>query len=91
MRLLVAIALAFTLSSGPALAAEVTRDFQVTGWSCGGCAKKTASIVRKLPGVRAATPDVDRATLTVSFEDTAIAAADIAAAIRAAGYSCPVP
>ncbi|MEW5854044.1 MAG: heavy-metal-associated domain-containing protein [Myxococcota bacterium] len=91
MRMLAGAVLALTLGTETAMAAVVTKDFGVQGWSCGGCANKTVSAVKKLHGVSDARADVDRATLTVTYDDAVIAAGDIAQTVKKLGYSCPVP
>lgn len=65
---------------------SVTRRFDVTGMSCGGCERSLTSAVSRLPGVSAvAASHVDQ-TATVTYDETAVTPEAIAAAIRDAGY-----
>ena len=69
---------------------SVTRRFDVTGMSCGGCERSLTQAVSRLPGVSAvAASHVDR-TATVTYDESTVTPDTITAAIRDAGYS-PAP
>lgn len=73
---------------GSAFAGSVSKDFNVSGWSCDSCAKKTIAEVKKVEGVTEATADADKGILTVTFDDAKVKDDAISAAIKKAGYSC---
>jgi copper chaperone CopZ len=65
---------------------SVTRRFDVTGMSCGGCERSLTRAVSQLPGVSAVDAShVDR-TATVTYDENAVTPDAIAEAIRDAGY-----
>jgi len=69
---------------------SVTRRFDVTGMSCGGCERSLTRAVSRLPGVSAvAASHVDQAA-TVTYDEHAVTPETITAAIREAGYE-PAP
>ena len=80
--------LAMTLMASSAFAGEVTKDFTVTGWSCGSCAGKTITAVKKLDGVKDAKADAEKGVLTVTFDDAKIKQDKIQESIKASGFGC---
>jgi copper chaperone len=65
---------------------SVTRRFDVSGMSCGGCERSLASAVSRLPGVNAvAASHVDQ-TATVTYDENTVTPEAITTAIRDAGY-----
>ena len=93
MRSLVSALLALLLLAAPAasLAADVTQDFPVKGWSCEGCSARTASAVKAVKVVRTAKADFARKLVAVAFDDAQTSADAIRAAIEKAGFGCPLP
>jgi copper chaperone CopZ len=72
--------------SGAALAAEQSLSLKVEGWHSKGDGYKTEQAVRQVKGVRSATADSAKKSLTVVFDDAATSAAEIQKAITGAGY-----
>lgn len=79
---LAALLLAFAAS-----AAEQTASFKIAGWHSKGDALKTEAAVKALPGVKSTSADVPAKTLSVTFDDAAATAAQVAKAVEGAGYS----
>lgn len=80
--------LATMLMAGSVFAADVTKEFTVTGWSCGSCAGKTVAAIKKLDGVKDAKADAEKGMLTVTFDDAKIKHDKIQESIKASGYGC---
>lgn len=80
--------LAMTLMTSSVFAAEVTKEFSVTGWSCGSCAGKTVTAIKKLEGVKDAKADAEKGVLTVTFDDAKVKQDKIQESIKASGYGC---
>lgn len=58
----------------------------ITGMACGGCAANIASALRAIDGVLEAEVSHVEGTAEVSFDNTQVQAAQLKAAIEAAGY-----
>lgn len=59
---------------------------KVKGMVCGGCKAGVENAVKKLPGIKSAEASLDKAELTVEFDETKAALADIKAAVVKAGF-----
>jgi len=68
------------------MSATVTRQFAVTGMNCQGCVRSVTGALRVVPGVESVDVSLERATATVAYDDTAVEATAIVAAIEAAGF-----
>jgi copper chaperone CopZ len=86
MRKLIAIA-AFALLSGSAFANEVKTTMQVTGWHCAGCAEETTAALKKVKGVKSVDADFDTNKIVVAYDDSKVKPADLAKAVKKAGYT----
>lgn len=64
----------------------VTRTIRVQGVTCPDCIATIAGSVKRLPGTRRVSGNVDRGLVTVAFEPGSVSVQDVAAAIEAAGY-----
>lgn len=73
---------------GVSHAKEVSQEFSVEGWTCAGCAKKTAKVVRVMKGVKKAETNLDKKVLVVAFDDAVVQAADIEKAIKTGKPGC---
>ena len=60
--------------------------FEVRGMHCASCALLIDDVVEELPGVNSCQTDTRRDRSVVRYDPTAVAPADIVAAIRDAGY-----
>ncbi len=60
--------------------------FDITGMSCSACSSRVQKTVSALAGVHAADVNLLKNSMTVSFDETKLAAADIIAAVTRAGY-----
>ncbi|NRA83009.1 MAG: cadmium-translocating P-type ATPase [Gammaproteobacteria bacterium] len=78
-------AIALILGNGYQLA-EQQLKFQVSGWSCAGCANKTITALKQLPGIKEANSNAATDTLTVSFYVGAVKPAQFAIQAQALGY-----
>ncbi len=56
---------------------------------CDNCKQSIEGALNPLPGVDIATVDVDNATVTVEYDQSAISRDDIVAAIEEQGYDVP--
>lgn len=56
---------------------------------CNHCKMSIEGALNPLPGVDLATVDVDKATVTVEYDQTAISREDIVTAITEQGYDVP--
>jgi len=65
---------------------SVTRRFDVTGMSCGGCERSLKSAVSRLPGVSVVAASHEDQSATVTYDEGTVTPEAIAAAIRDAGY-----
>ncbi|WP_282782836.1 heavy metal translocating P-type ATPase, partial [Phaeodactylibacter xiamenensis] len=66
---------------------NTTKDrFPVTGMSCASCSASVESILKKLPGVHAASVNFANATAAVEFDNTVISQQELQAALQAVGY-----
>jgi len=74
------------LFSGAAFATEVTQTLEVSGWHCKGCSGKTEAAVKKVNGVKDVKADLDKKTVTVTFDDAATKKSDIEEAVKAQHY-----
>lgn len=62
-----------------------TRNFQVTGMHCGGCARTVRGQVEQVPGVQILQIDAPTATLTIEV-DPSVQDVDVVSAVERAGY-----
>lgn len=83
-RILLTVALLFAAST--LHAAIASRTFAITGWSCEGCARKTVSVVKRVPGVKDARADLASGKLVLTVDDAAFDAAAARTAIERLGY-----
>ncbi|MFE9695129.1 heavy-metal-associated domain-containing protein [Micromonospora sp. NPDC005806] len=77
-----------TIDSAPAAAetnAGARSTYQVSGMTCGGCAKKVTGHVSEITGVTDVRADVAAGTITVASENP-LDTADVRAAVQRAGY-----
>jgi copper chaperone CopZ len=82
MKKLSTLAFAAVLAlSGTAFAKETSTTLKVSGWSCGGCANKTAKAVKKVSGVKEAKSDKATNSITVTYDDALTTVAAIETAI----------
>lgn len=65
---------------------SVTRRFDVTGMSCGGCERSLTKAVSRLPGVNKVSASHAEQTATVTYDENSVTPQAIVAAIRDAGY-----
>ncbi len=56
---------------------------------CGHCKQSIEGALNPLPGVDLATVDIDSATVTVEYDQSAISREDIVGAIQEQGYDVP--
>ncbi len=68
------------------MSAIVRKEFGVDGMSCGGCAGSVTRAVSQLPGVRKVNVSVTDKSAIVEYDDAAVDAATIVAAIEGAGF-----
>ena len=64
----------------------VKKEFTVGGMHCGGCAGSVTRAVSHLPGVRKVDVSLENKAATVEFDNGAVDAAAIVAAIEGAGF-----
>ena len=83
-KLIAAAALAFLPAT--AFAGEATTTLKVNGWHCTGCAEETAAAIKKVKGVKSATPDFDKNQVVVAYDDSKVKAGDLEAAVKKTGY-----
>ncbi|HER25939.1 MAG TPA: heavy metal translocating P-type ATPase, partial [Rhodospirillales bacterium] len=67
--------------------AQVT--LPIEGMTCATCAARIEKVVNKLPGIDSATVNLATEQAHVSFDDAAVGAAQIVAAITKAGFTVP--
>ncbi len=63
-----------------------TLRFDITGMSCAACSARVEKAVSSLPGVTEASVNLLKNSMSASFDDTALTATDIVAAVEKAGY-----
>jgi Cu+-exporting ATPase len=74
-----------TMAAADAQPVRVQRvQLEITGMSCGACAKRVEKVLNKLPGVRASVNFATRVATIDADEDTA--PAELCEAVRGAGY-----
>jgi Cu+-exporting ATPase len=78
--------LAVSLLSLGALAAEKTETIKVSGWHCGGCAARTEAALKDVKGVQTVAADKTKKSVTVTYDDTKVARADLDKAITESGF-----
>ncbi|HUJ26928.1 MAG TPA: heavy-metal-associated domain-containing protein [Myxococcales bacterium] len=78
--------LAVTLLSLGALAAEKTETIKVSGWHCGGCAARTEAALKDVKGVSTVAADKNKKQVTVTYDDSKVARADLDKAIVDSGF-----
>jgi copper chaperone CopZ len=78
--------LAVSLLSLGALAAEKTETIKVSGWHCGGCAARTESALKDVKGVSTVAADKAKKEVTVTYDDSKVARADLDKAITESGF-----
>ena len=74
------------LIAGSVSAAERVATLKISGWHSKGDALKTQLAVQAVKGVKAATPDVPKKTLVVTFEEAQATQAQLEKAVVNAGY-----
>ncbi len=84
MKKLIAASL-LTFSLG-AFAAEKTETIKVSGWHCGGCAARTEAALKDVKGVTTVAADKNKKQVTVTYDDTKVARADLDKAITDSGF-----
>ncbi len=60
--------------------------FTVTGMACAACSARVQRTVEKLPGVRACAVNLLKGDMVADYDEAAVTAEQIAAAVTAAGY-----
>ena len=62
------------------------QKFDVTGMTCSACSAHVEKSVRKLAGVQSVAVNLLQNTMAVEYDDKALTAAEICAAVKAGGY-----
>jgi copper chaperone CopZ len=73
--------------AGAARAGDQTLNLKMSGWHSKGDAYKTEQVVKQVKGVKEASADPSRKTLTVVYDDKAATESEVMKAITNAGYS----
>ncbi|HEU4883803.1 MAG TPA: cation transporter [Longimicrobium sp.] len=64
-----------------------TIQLKVGGMSCGHCQSAVQSALRRQPGVRAATVNLEGGTAQVEYDPVAVTPAQLTAAVAEEGYT----
>ena len=64
----------------------MTEQFAVTGMTCAACSAHVEKAVSRLSGVQSAPVNLMLGSMTVTYNEKAVAESDIIAAVKAAGY-----
>lgn len=64
----------------------MTEQFAVTGMTCAACSAHVEKSVSRLSGVQSAPVNLMLGSMTVTYDEKAVAESDIIAAVKAAGY-----
>lgn len=64
----------------------MTEQFAVTGMTCAACSAHVEKAVSRLSGVQSAPVNLMLGSMTVTYDEKAVAGSDIIAAVKAAGY-----
>ena len=64
----------------------MTEQFAVTGMTCAACSAHVGKAVSRLSGVQSAPVNLMLGSMTVTYDEKAVAESDIIAAVKAAGY-----
>ena len=64
----------------------MTERFAVTGMTCAACSAHVEKAVSRLSGVQSAPVNLMLGSMTVTYDEKAVAESDIIAAVKAAGY-----
>lgn len=64
----------------------MTEQFAVTGMTCAACSAHVEKAVSRLSGVQSAPANLMLGSMTVTYDEKAVAESDIIAAVKAAGY-----
>lgn len=64
----------------------MTEQFAVTGMTCAACSAHVEKAVSRLSGVQSAPVNLMLGSMTVTYDEKAVAESDIIAAVKAAGY-----
>lgn len=64
----------------------MTEQFAVTGMTCAACSAHVEKAVSRLSGVQSAPVNLMLGSMTVTYDEKAVAEGDIIAAVKAAGY-----
>ena len=64
----------------------MTEQFAVTGMTCAACSAHVEKAVSRLSGVQSAPVNLLLGSMTVTYDEKAVAESDIIAAVKAAGY-----
>ncbi len=81
-----AIAACMTLSAQQSWAEERSVTLHISGMTCGTCPISVRHRAMQMPGVHAATADLQTASATITYEDREQSAQAIAQAITDLGY-----
>jgi len=73
-----------------ALGDTKTVTFDVKGWTCGSCAAATRIALRKVDGVEAVKTDLEKAEVSVTYDDTKTGPEKMVEAIERLGYRATV-
>jgi copper chaperone CopZ len=79
---------AICLVSAPALAKDQKATYTVKEWSCEGCANKSKKALKQIDGVKDVAADMDKKQLTVTYDDSKVKEAEIAAAVKKLKFDC---
>jgi len=84
--LVVLVVLTSLVVSSAAVAKEVRAEFNVSGMSCGACAKGVEARVAELAGVKSATVSYEESSATVVYDDEKVTAEKIKKTIEKSGF-----
>jgi mercuric ion binding protein len=74
----------------PVWAAERTVTLDVPGMNCGMCPITVKKALKKVPGVKSATADLDSKQAVVTYDDAKVTPAQLVKATTDAGYPATV-
>lgn len=63
------------------------KTYKVSGMSCGHCAMRVKNALEEIKGVQHGEVDLERASVTVRFEEGTVSFGDMNAAVEEAGYA----
>ncbi|MEP7345261.1 MAG: cation transporter [Gemmatimonadaceae bacterium] len=79
------------LMAGAAVAKETTAEFSVPKMDCGSCAVVVKRAFVKTVGVKSTSIDVDRRTVSVTYEDTKVTVPQLRQVIEKSGFEIKAP